>query len=206
MPAPTAMHSSHQALGAVLAWVLGAALPPGAASASAGYAATASGDEYVTSELPDGTVVAETSQVYSMGGPDFTFADGNGVFGPGFSRGGPVYSYASLATGTLYATGDWSTQYYGAPNNLPPGPTVAQAALADTVTFASVPKGAMGQLVLEANVAEVNGLGQIVETMDISSGGVGGSISQTLTPKGAALAVSSSNGSNCRLAATGRRR
>jgi hypothetical protein len=197
---------SFHAASACAGLLLVALLSNSAQASGLGYGATASGDDYITSELPGGTVIAEAALLYSVGGQGTTLAAGNGVSGAGSAADAPVYSYANLATGTLYATGDWSLEYVSTPNNLQVGPTIGQASLNDTILgFTNVPAGAIGQLVINAPLAEADGLGQVSEVASISSGagGYGAGLTQTLRPTGATLNTSSTVAGACNCTTTG---
>lgn len=194
------------AAGARAGLLLAALLANSAQASNVGYGATASGYDYLPIEEPNGTVVAQGALLYSTGAQGVTVAAGNGVSGAGSAADAPVYSYANLATGTLYATGNWSTEYVSDPNNLQVGPTIAQASLNDTIVgFSNVPAGAIGQLVINAPVAEVSGLGQISETASISNGpgGYGADLTQALLPTGATLSTASTVAGACNCATTG---
>lgn len=198
---PMASHfGRHRAAGALAGLSLFALLCTSAHSSNLGYGATATGYDYLGIEEPDGTVVGEQALLYQTGGQGITLASGNGVSGAGSAADAPVYSYANVATGTLYAAGNWSTQYVSNPNNLQAGPTIGQASLNDTIVgFTNVPAGAIGQLVINAPVGNVSGLGQISETVSISSGpgGYGGALTQTLLPTGGTLTLSSTAAGTC---------
>jgi hypothetical protein len=73
------------------------------------------------------------------------------------------------------------------------------------VGFSNVPAGAIGQLVMNAPLAEVDGLGQISETAFISNGagGYGASLTQTLLPTGGTLTTASTVAAACNCTTTG---
>src|SRR5271163_3517270 len=108
-------------------------------SSDPGYGANAYGLGYYEMGFddPDGPYYT-TAPVYISAGPatgtgyDVVIptgagdmqGEGSGAFGVGFT-GGPLYSYASLSTGSLYATADWNTQNYSI-TDLNSGPDYAE--------------------------------------------------------------------------------
>jgi hypothetical protein len=145
-------------------------------SSDPGYGANAYGLGYYEMGFddPDGPYYTTAPVYISAGpatgtgyGPDIPTGagdlqgEGSGAFGAGFT-GGPLYSYASLSTGSLYATADWNIQSYSI-TDLNPGPDYAEGEFYDTVTFQHVPAGATATFVLASSSFEVDTNGSVSE-------------------------------------------